>query len=329
MKKSLKTTLVASGLLALTGLICMLVAFCFSGFGLKSMIDGESETQTVIIENSEDIKNIILNQSCFDLEICLAGDGVFRIENPSVNNLSFDYYLDEDGVTLKNNVTDERKWYEYISLFFNRSEKVTKIYIPQKQYETLNLDCGESDVAVKYNLSFENCEITTTSGDIDYSVVDAQRVKLTTQSGDMRFTHVVHGEASLQTESGDVYISSASDVTVDANTLSGDVSVENASFKRLSVKTESGDITVDKISASEQWMGLNTNSGDINARDVRSEKIYFTTVSGDVDGTIATPARFEVDNAQGETDIIGDHKNSDVLCSVKTQSGDIHIKAAE
>ncbi len=282
MKKSLKIALIVAVSLVLIGLLCIFIAFCSSGFSVKGMFKQEYETQTLVIENCENLKNIDLNERFFDIALYVSEDNACRIEYPVVENVSLTYQLEKDGNTLINTIVDNRKWYEKLNWDLGGSDHKTKIYLPQKEYETIKIKIASGDIDFKCTLTVEQCEISTSSGDIDYSHSGANHINFVTSSGDIRFTSVSEGDINLATESGDIYVGSIWDASLFAHTSSGDITTKSNSFRRFNLSTESGDITANKTYATD-WVGFNSRSGDIEVYDMKSHRIYFTTTSGDVE----------------------------------------------
>lgn len=347
MKKTLKITFIVAGIIILTGIICVLIAFCSSGFSFNKMFLQDYEIKTVVIKKSSGITNIEFDNQYFDVEIYESEDGVLRIEYPEVENVIYDYKIDSDGRTLRNSISDNRKWYEHVNWRLGYSDNKTKIYLPKQEYKSFKLKCDSSDVSFRCNIDIGSCEIVTKSGDIHFSNSSADNINLSTSSGDIRFTFVEKIEANLQTVSGDIYIGNVSEAKVLARTTSGDITAETNRFKRFNARTESGDIS-SKIMSATDWIGLNTTSGDINIFNMRCHQIYLESVSGDiefdkldnqsiniettsgdVEGYLLNPTRFLVETTSGDKRIGGYKEDSGRLCFVKTVSGDVSVEVKE
>ena len=345
MKKNVKIALIASAFLVLAGLVCIFAALSSYDFKMDEMVDQKYKTEIFVVENWENVEIIKLNETNCDITFYVAEDNVCRIEYPVINNIVRTYELDKDGKVLINSILDNRHWYEHINIVFNKSHEV-KIYLPEKKYQSLKLNCTSGDINISKEISFNNCEITTTSGDIEFSHSGMVEMKLSTESGDVHFNSVRGGNANIQTTSGDIRMGNITNTSVFAYSTSGDISVNNSTFKHLNAKTTSGDIKADKTHA-EEWVGFNSTSGDINAYDMRCGEIHYISVSGDIkfdmventgtvdlettsgdiNGNLRRHTRFSVETTSGNTRIVGNDNNSDFLCTVKTVSGDIDIKS--
>lgn len=130
--------------------------------------------------------------------------------------------------------------------------------------------------------------LSTTSGDIRLTGIDADTVKVNTTSGDVRLESDTASrvkEIGVNTVSGDTTVSAcAEDIAV--KTVSGDVFV-SSDARRVDIDACSGDVHAE--GASNEWE-ISTVSGDAQllCTVVPSAKIQLSTVSGDVN--VALPA---------------------------------------
>ena len=344
MKKSLKILLIVASILILVGFVCMLVAAGSYNFKMYEMFNQEYKSQVFVLENIENLTNLELNQEAYNITFYVAEDNVLRIEYPVMDNVVHTYEVSEDYV-LRNSILDNRKWYEDLNLVFNKTPEV-KIYLPQKQYKALIIKSTSGDVSLTKEISFAYCEISTTSGDIDFSHSGMNEMNLSTTSGDIHFNSVRGGSANIKSVSGDIKMSNNTNTTAFAYCTSGEISISDSIFKRLNAKTTSGDILAYKTHATD-WIGFNSTSGDIEIYDMRCSELHYISVSGDIDfdmvensgfleiqttsgdieGNLRRATRFTVETTSGNSVVDGNNNNSDFLCSVKTVSGDINIKA--
>jgi len=78
--------------------------------------------------------------------------------------------------TLKIEINDTRKWYDYIGFYF-KMPRIT-ISIPPKQYGTLNIRCSTGNIQIPEGFSFESAQqgsltVETDTGNIIITIKES------------------------------------------------------------------------------------------------------------------------------------------------------------
>ena len=66
-------------------------------------------------------------------------------------------------------LNDSRKWYEYLGFAFGAGDFT--VYLPDKTYNSLKIDLSTGDINVPKTTSGGICEITTSTGDIEITII--------------------------------------------------------------------------------------------------------------------------------------------------------------
>ncbi len=216
-----------------------------------------------------------------------------------------------------------------------------EIYLPPELAQglkTLAVKTVSGDVSSEVEMRLQDSlTVTTTSGDVLFSKVQAGKMQTSSTSGDIWFPEIQAENAGISSTSGSVRLDSASAAAVDISTTSGDITVGQAEG-RAEITSTSGEI---KLSGLEGPCQISTTSGDISLGQV-SGAVSLSTTSGNVrldEGQSGLEAEstsgdiqvrslegdFGMETTSGEL-VISDGKGAGTAHSV---SGDIYISLAE
>ena len=159
--------------------------------------------------------------------------------------------------------------------FINKKEIV--ISLPQKYYDLI-VNSQSGDITSK--IDFNNVNISTKSGDINFNKIDSADIKVI--SGDIDIKEV--NSLNCDSKSGDLTIKNINNY-IKAETTSGDIRIDNIKLSSdSSIKVTSGDV---KIKSADENIYFNTKvtSGDvkINSNNRKAEyELNIKTTSGDI-----------------------------------------------
>lgn len=213
----------------------------------------------------------------------------------------------------------------------------TEIYLPPdlaQGLEALTVKTVSGEVSSKVEMRIqESFTVTTTSGDVLFSKVQAGKMQTSSTSGDIWFPEIQAENAGISSTSGSVRLDSASAAAVDISTTSGDITVDQAegSVKitstsgeiRLSglngpcqISTTSGDISLGQVSGA---VSLSTTSGNVRLDEGQSG-LEAESTSGDIQ-VRSLQGDFGMETTSGEL-VISDGKGAGTAHSI---SGDVQI----
>lgn len=146
-----------------------------------------------------------------------------------------------------------------------------------------------------------NIEVKTTSGDLELVSLLNADVNLKTTSGDIKLGEVKN--ANLYSTSGEITLEKGENVQV--KTTSGDIFLNQVKTK-VEAESISGDIKINSF-AIEENSKIKTTSGDVLINEIKNAYIETSTVSGDI----------AIEN---------NNRYASNILTIKTTSGDIHVK---
>ena len=184
----------------------------------------------------------------------------------------------EDG-KLRIFAVDERKWYDYISLFSFKTPKIT-VYLPHLAYGALTLKTNTGDVNIPDHFTFASVDIAGNTGDvICASKVDGTvRIKIST--GDISMQNAEVGATELKVSTGDVSFSGCAQ-SLFVETSTGDISMQNAEVGSMDLRVSTGDTCLTNVIC--QSLKTTGNTGDVRLENViAAEKFSIERSTGDV-----------------------------------------------
>ncbi|MBQ9848452.1 MAG: DUF4097 family beta strand repeat protein [Clostridia bacterium] len=324
MKKS--TVILLSSAIALI-VIGALIAFgammiLSPDFNFENAGDFKMNKRTVVIQ--EEFKRLKVSESFSDIELLRSQDNECKIEFTEPEKVTHTVSVDKNGL-LSVKVVDERKWYDNIGIGF--SESKVKIYLPEKQFESLDIDSASGDAMIAKEIEFINININTASGDItfdsDCKAGYSKSTGLSTASGDITVNGLYNGSLFVKTASGDIKLNNVC--------LGGDIEAEglsnegNSDTIALFVETASGSIKCNKLCGGK--LSFQSASGDIELLNVCSRgRIEINTASGDIGGNgVVALDYIDVSTTSGDISI----KRLDVLnngIGLETTSGNVYAE---
>ncbi|MFT4413986.1 DUF4097 family beta strand repeat-containing protein [Fredinandcohnia humi] len=289
-------------------------AFTFSSVDVNEIQEIEAKNITKVKVDSDQVDVNILPTNGEKIEVEFSG----KVGKKSKKLYKLD--IEEDGDTVEIRMEKKNK---FQFMMFNFTRVSLNIEVPQKLYDSL--------------------QINTASGDINVDEIEAKEVAIESQSGDMEVVNVVsEGSLLLKTSSGDVIANDNQGKVVEIKTSSGDIEERDSEAKEISLYSSSGDIETNYQITST--LNINTASGDI---EVDTEEItgdlLLESSSGDVDVRIGkSPASLAVDFKSGSGDgkvnlddlkftektekrIIGEIGSGKYKLHARTSSGDFTV----
>jgi hypothetical protein len=216
---------------------------------------------------------------------------------------SRDSKLDWDIKDGELRVTTERDWGMIFNIFnFNfryTSDYYVKVYYPK-------------------NITLDNVQINTTSGDIRMNAVSIKNLSVEATSGDIQARIQNYDIVTLNSTSGDIRLNgdfeSIASIRVEAH--SGDINMEDIAWRELVANTTSGDIIISGEAHGQS--AISVRSGDVNLRISGGDSRYSYNLS-------ATSGDIRV-NGQNMGNSAISAFSSDNLITIETTSGDINLE---
>ena len=267
----------------------------------------------------EEYKSISIESDTADILFVLSDTDKTTVTCYEENNQKHTVNVD-DGM-LKIKLIDTRKWYEHIGIGFG-SSKIT-VSLPKGEYESLYVNEHTGKVEIASGLSFENMDITSTTGNVKNLASTSGMMKIKASTGYITVSGVSAGEIDLSVSTGNVNASSIScggDIKVKVST--GKTNLSGVECKNLISEGDTGDITLEGVVASAKF-DIERSTGDIKFEGSDASEIFVKTDTGDVTGTLLSDKVFIVKTDTGKIKV----PNSIVggRCEIETDTGDVKI----
>ncbi|MBR6603229.1 MAG: DUF4097 family beta strand repeat protein [Clostridia bacterium] len=322
MKKSLVIWLAIGLSLVFIGLLAFGAAFMMGGFDFKELSLQKYVTNTYDIEF--DFEKISIKTIDSDITFIKSDTDKCRVvflENKKVRHSA----VVKDGELMIESM-DERKWYDYISLFDFENETI-KLYLPKNIYDSLVIKTTTGDINISKNFAFNTVSITGSTADVEFSAssIGLTEIKLTT--GDIEMENAAFGDLRLTVSTGDIEVDGVEckgDIYIKVST--GETELDRIACKNFTSEGTTGDIELSSVIASEK-LDVRRSTGDIRFRRCDASEVYAKTATGDITGSLLSEKIFITESSTGSVRV--PNSVSGGRCEIKTSTGDIRIEIAK
>ena len=246
---------------------------------LTSPVDAQ-DFHTVRQTVEESFTSIAVDAEACNIHLVPSTDGTTQVEYTTGDKL-------ECSVSVAQNILriifrDHRSWTDNM----NASPLEITLYLPQSQYEQLNLDSVSGSITVPEDFSFSQAQVSTTSGALKFYAPVSGNLTLESVSGTMEVSNIAPQSLSLSSTSGSIH---ASQVVVmetwDINSVSGQVTLTDCDASSLVINTISASVKASLRSG--KTFSTQTVSGDVEVpSDSSGGSCNISTISGDITCTI-------------------------------------------
>lgn len=332
----MKKMFVLASVMIMLGVSLFALTSCSFGGKISNLVNSKLEEKTTTV--SEKFNSISIDTKVADVEL-VPTDGEVKVVSYDHKKVSYDVKV-ENG-ELKIEISDSRRWYERI-FNFGYSSKLT-VYLPESHYGMLAIDQSTGDVDIPNNFTFDNVDISLSTGDVSLMASVLGNVKIDGSTGDVDVTNVTLGSLEIDISTGDVCISGltcTSDVKIGVSTgdidlagvtcqnmtlnlSTGDTELSSVRCNNLSSKANTGNIEMDNVIASECF-NIERTTGKVIFDHCDAGEIYVDTNSGSVKGSLLSEKVFITKTSSGKIDV--PETITGGKCKITTSSGDIKIE---
>lgn len=315
MEKKTKIWLLIATSLVLIG--CILFAGVMTTLKWDFMELATANYETNTYEISESFDSISMNTDTADITFALSDDGKCRVECHEEENA-------KNSVTVEEGILNIRLIHERVGYFgLNIGSPKITIYLPETEYTSLFIDESTGDIEIPKDFSFNNVDISLSTGDVNFNASASEMIKIKTSTGDIRVENISGGTLDLSVSTGKVTVSSVTcegDITVGVST--GKTYLTDTRCKNVISSGRTGDISLDNVIAAEKF-SIERSTGDVKFDVSDATEIFVKTDTGDVIGSLLTDKVFITQTDTGNVDV---PKTVDGgRCEVNTNTGDIEI----
>lgn len=309
--------IVAAVLIVLGG--CLFVGARLAAGNWDFAALGRENLVTSTVEISDAFHSISIRSDTEDVRFVPSGDRGCRVVFVEWENEKHSAAVQDD--TLCIGKTDSREWYEHIS-FSVGSPSIT-VYLPQSSYASLLIEESTGDVELPGDFSFENIDVTLSTGDVRCFASSAGPLRIAASTGSICAENLSAGELALSVSTGGVELRSvtcAGELSVGVST--GKTRLTDVSCGSFVSTGSTGDIRLENVLASG-LLSIERSTGDVKFDGCDAGELYVKTDTGDVSGTLLSDKVFITQSDTGRVEV--PETTSGGKCKVVTDTGDIRL----
>lgn len=364
MKKSNAILLIVAGGCVVLGTILCILAFTLAFF-FPNQFSATDSYRTVNHTVTERFTSIRVEGGSDSDLLLLPAEDDQKYQVVSHERENMPYRVRVENGTLIITPRDERKWYDYISLFPSSNPKIT-VYLSEDIYDSLYVDSDTGDVETHGTLTFGDVDIRVSTGDVILKSqvsgtlnvkastgnikawgINPTSVNLTASTGWITLEDAnVAGDVTISTDTGKQMVSELQcrNLTVTCSTggitckqvevseairfqaSSGKVTFHQVQCGSIEGETSSGSIVCEELIVSDK-LDLEADTGDISLTRCDAASLEISTDTGDVEGSLLSEKIFYTETDTGSIRV--PKGTSGGVCEVETDTGDIRFTIVE
>ncbi len=277
MKRKTKAALWVATCLLLAGVLVCAVAIAASGGFEHTLLSSRP-----IVTNTHTVEDVFtaVRVETFESKICfvISEDDTCKVVCNETEKVHHTVTV-EDGV-LTVAAKDERKWYDYIGIFFEEPSLV--LHLPRQVYASIQASGTTGDVIMDDMQVEGEIAVAINTGDVSLSAVKGGSIRVAVSTGDVVLkTAQAATSLDITTSTGEVHLANTVAASMNVKTSTGDVELVNGDAAAITIQTSTGDVhgvllspkvfTTDtstgsvKVPASsgEETCDVRTSTGDI------------------------------------------------------------------
>lgn len=318
MKKSTKIAVITAAALIVLGIIIAGIGFRGVGFDFEALNTEDIVSNT--FEISEEFRKISVETDTAELYFAVSEGDVCRVECVDFANERYTVTVENGVLTVA--LDDHRAWHENIGIFTVGENSVT-VYLPQREYDSLQICENTGDIEMPAELSFEQAVISTSTGDVYWAARVAEELSVTTDTGEVEACGISPRSLALKTNTGDISVSEVRDAQqICIETDTGRIAMTNADCTELSADSNTGDIALKNLIA-EESIRIKSDTGGLVFDRCDAAEIFVQTGTGDVTGTLTSDKVFLIETDTGDVDVPKSVTGG--RCEIITDTGDIRL----
>ncbi|MDD6478885.1 MAG: DUF4097 family beta strand repeat-containing protein [Oscillospiraceae bacterium] len=318
MSKKTKIWLIVATSLVVIGLMVFASVMSLYNWDFNKLSTVKYETNTYNL--NEEFSNISINTDTADISFVLSDDGVSKAVCYETEKLKHSVAV-QNG-TLAVNLVDEREWYEHIGITIG-TEKIT-LYLSKKEYDSLVIKEDTGDIKIPKEFSFENIDISASTGDVKSFASVSDKIKIKVSTGYIHLQNLSADSLDLTASTGNVNLSDIiCDNEIKINLSTGKTSIADVKCKNITSNGDTGDILLQNVIAKEK-LSIERSTGDVRFQKCDADEIFIKTDTGDVKGNLLTDKVFITQSDTGRIDV--PKTTTGGKCEISTDTGDIEVK---
>ncbi len=320
MRKSSMGWLIAAVLLIVLGAVIFVVIMSTRKWDFKEI--GNVEYKEYTFDITDNFTNIDVDTDTEDITFKPSTDGkcsvVFYVE---------DYKTPEANVksgTLEIKTTENRKWYDHISPTFSFEDAYIYVYLPENEYERLNVNFSTGDITIPSDFTFSDIVFNGSTGDVSCRASSKGDLKIKLSTGDIDLSDISAENADLTVSTGKVTVSSLDcKGRLYVKVSTGKSVLTDITAKSFTSEGSTGHITLTDAVFTES-LNIKRSTGKVDLNDCDAADIKVVTDTGNINGTLLSEKVFITHSDTGHISV--PDSTSGGRCDLSTDTGDIRIK---
>ncbi len=272
-------------------------------------------------ELTDEFTNISIDIGAEALEFVPTTDGTKKVVCEETEKV-YNTVKVEEG-TLKIVQTDNSAWYENWFNFDVRNMKVT-VYMPQGEYDTLNISGSTGSILVPNEFSFNVGTIKLSTGALTLASNVKGDLDIEASTGSVSVKNITPKSLRVWMSTGALSLDNVN--VTQACTLrvsTGRISAKNVTANTLTANSSTGSITLDNVVIVDS-IAIKASTGDVTLEDCDAQTITIETSTGDVSGTLLTTKIFDAHSDTGHVNVPLSGVGG--ICKISTETGSITIR---
>lgn len=318
MSKKTRFWLVTAVILIVIGVLVFITAIALNNWKFNNLFKNEYVTNTYDVE--ENFSKISIDVDTANINFFVSDDGKCKVICDETDKIKHTVNVENDTLSIKEN--DDRKWYNFIKIFYD-SPEVT-LYLPKTEFDTLTIKNSTGNINVPNTLSFNDISLKASTGNIKCYCSVSNTMKIDVSTGDILISDTSFINANLYSSTGDIKlenINASGNVMI--NTSTGKVVLINLNCNNLETTVTSGNVLLTNVIINEQ-LYVYCNAGNVKLNGCDASSLKIKTSTGDVKGTLLSDKIFIVDSSTGDINV--PKTTTGGICEITTSTGDITIQ---
>lgn len=313
----MKKGAIITAIVLLTAGLLIFVGGLFAGGSLPPMT-----YEAMRYSVNEPFADIHIDTHEMNIEFILSEDGTCSVDS-AVTEKFYPNVTVRDGVLTVTTV-DERTWVDRLMM---SADQPMQIRLPGTAYRTLSVESHTGDVTVDSRFSFDNVQITASTGDVTCGASAENAIEITASTGDITLENVKAEKLWLIVSTGRIAVKGAEIQKGVLLTVStGKLEIDGLSCESLTSTGSTGRVTLRNLDV-KHALWIERSTGDVNFENVDAETITVHTDTGDVTGTLRSAFYFVTETNTGKVRVPDTHSGG--RCEITTSTGDIRIEPAD
>ncbi len=312
----MKKWFIIGGIMIFVGLVLFGVAMIETD---RSFEDPDNQGYMATHDELDPFINIKIESDTDDIYILYSDSKDTEVRTPIRERERYIVTVEKDTLVIR--MDDQRKWYDYISIFDN-SGAIT-LSLSETDYGDLHISADTSDVTIDEPFTFASVNIAVSTGDIEYCPSATGDVSLRASTGSIYANCEKANNMTVKVSTGDIFLEEITcngDLTLTSST--GDVELTNVQCQNMFTKGTTGKFTTNGGSVTGK-LTVKRTTGDVTLHGFKAAEIEIETDTGDVRGTLLENMDFHTETSTGSVRV--PHSFTGGLCKITTSTGDIEF----